>query len=104
MIPSWPLKLTILKLDGSFLEIEVPGNGMVAALKKAVEAAFSHLPCKVSWYVYKGLNKHCVSRSFTMNLIGYWHCVTSSIRDDCLSLLVKLLEFVKLRLNIANIN
>lgn len=34
------------------IEIEVPRNGKVAELKKAVEAAFSHLPCKVSWYVY----------------------------------------------------
>ncbi|XP_019173784.1 PREDICTED: uncharacterized protein LOC109169356 isoform X2 [Ipomoea nil] len=31
------------------LSIEVPRNGNLAELKKAVEAAFSHLPCKVSW-------------------------------------------------------
>nr|GMD40988.1 U11/U12 small nuclear ribonucleoprotein 25 kDa protein-like isoform X2 [Ipomoea batatas] len=45
-ISQRPLKLTVLKLDGSSFEIEVPRNGQVAELKKAVEAAFSHLPYK----------------------------------------------------------
>lgn len=48
-----PLRLTVLKLDGSSFVIEVSKMGTVAELKRAVEAAFSHLPKegpgRVSW-------------------------------------------------------
>ncbi|GFQ03484.1 U11/U12 small nuclear ribonucleoprotein 25 kDa protein [Phtheirospermum japonicum] len=48
-----PLRLAVLKLDGSSFEIEVPKSGTVGELKKAVESAFCHLPStgpgKVSW-------------------------------------------------------
>ncbi|GER51699.1 ubiquitin-like superfamily protein [Striga asiatica] len=48
-----PLRLGVLKLDGSSFEIEVAKSGTVEELKKAVEAAFRHLPKegpgKVSW-------------------------------------------------------
>ncbi|MCD7456334.1 hypothetical protein HAX54_031315 [Datura stramonium] len=46
-LPEEPLKLTILKLDGSSFDIEVPRNGSVEDLKRAVVEAFSH--CKISW-------------------------------------------------------
>ncbi|KAF3622039.1 hypothetical protein T459_17103 [Capsicum annuum] len=52
-LPEEPLKLAVLKLDGSSFDIEVARNGTVAELKQAVESAFSHLPKtgtgKVSW-------------------------------------------------------
>ncbi|XP_019227864.1 PREDICTED: U11/U12 small nuclear ribonucleoprotein 25 kDa protein-like isoform X2 [Nicotiana attenuata] len=52
-LPEEPLKLTVLKLDGSSFDIKVTRNATVADLKQAVEAAFSHLPKtgtgKVSW-------------------------------------------------------
>ncbi|KAM7490085.1 hypothetical protein LguiA_033006 [Lonicera macranthoides] len=44
-----PLKLTIVKLDASSFGIEVAKSAMVAELKEAVEAAFSHMPNKISW-------------------------------------------------------
>ncbi|KAI3729959.1 hypothetical protein L6452_18632 [Arctium lappa] len=52
-LPLEPIKLTVLKLDGSSFDITVAKNPTVAQLKQAVEAAFSHLPKhgigKVSW-------------------------------------------------------
>lgn len=52
-LPQEPLKLTILKLDGSSFKIDVVKTATVAELKNAVENAFSHLPKdgpgKVSW-------------------------------------------------------
>ncbi|CAN4097887.1 unnamed protein product [Withania somnifera] len=52
-LPEEPLKLTVIKLDGSSFDIKVARNGTVAELKQAVESAFSHLPKtgtgKVSW-------------------------------------------------------
>lgn len=48
-LPQEPLRLTVLKLDGSSFEIEVAKDGRVAELKEAVEASFKHLPKKVSW-------------------------------------------------------
>ncbi|KAJ8557868.1 hypothetical protein K7X08_004634 [Anisodus acutangulus] len=52
-LPEEPLKLTILKLDGSSFDIKVARNGTVAELKQAVESTFSHVPNtgqgKVSW-------------------------------------------------------
>ncbi|KAK6162071.1 hypothetical protein DH2020_001912 [Rehmannia glutinosa] len=48
-----PLRLAVLKLDGSSFEIEVAKSGTVGELKRAVESAFSHLPKtgpgRVSW-------------------------------------------------------
>ncbi|KAL6534102.1 hypothetical protein OROHE_013935 [Orobanche hederae] len=48
-----PLRLSVLKLDGTFFEIEVAKSGTIGELKKAVESAFRHLPKKgpgkVSW-------------------------------------------------------
>ncbi|PIN09860.1 hypothetical protein CDL12_17547 [Handroanthus impetiginosus] len=48
-----PLRLTVLKLDGTSFGIEVAKTGTVGELKRAVEAAFSHLPKKgpgrISW-------------------------------------------------------
>nr|XP_043607845.1 uncharacterized protein LOC122579688 [Erigeron canadensis] len=52
-LPLQPIKLTVLKLDGSSFDISVVKNPTVAQLKQAVEEAFSHLPKngigKVSW-------------------------------------------------------
>ncbi|KAK9079499.1 hypothetical protein SSX86_001171 [Deinandra increscens subsp. villosa] len=48
-----PIRLSILKLDGSTFDITVMKKATVAKLKQAVEAAFSHIPrqgdCKISW-------------------------------------------------------
>ncbi|KAF8110907.1 hypothetical protein N665_0078s0095 [Sinapis alba] len=52
-MPEEPIKLTVLKLDGSSFDIQVLKTATVGELKMAVEAAFSHLPVtgvgKVSW-------------------------------------------------------
>ncbi|KAK9279813.1 hypothetical protein L1049_013495 [Liquidambar formosana] len=52
-LPPHPLKLSVLKLDGSSFEIEVTKSATVAELKQAVEGVFSHLPKKgpgkISW-------------------------------------------------------
>ncbi|XP_022845189.1 uncharacterized protein LOC111368178 isoform X2 [Olea europaea var. sylvestris] len=52
-LPQEPLRLSVLKLDGSSFEIQVAKKGTVKELKLAVEAAFSHLPKtgpgRVSW-------------------------------------------------------
>ncbi|CAH9084145.1 unnamed protein product [Cuscuta epithymum] len=83
-IPPRPLKLTVLKLDGSSFEIEVPRNGTVADLKKAVEAAFSRLPCRVSWY---GLSRQhvwghfCLSHDYEKLLSDADHIGLHGIRD-----------------------
>ncbi|RAL52823.1 hypothetical protein DM860_007591 [Cuscuta australis] len=79
MIPPRPLKLTVLKLDGSSFEIEVPRNGTVADLKKAVEAAFSHLPCKVSWRHVWG--HFCLSHDYEKLLCDTDHIGLHGIRD-----------------------
>ncbi|KAF2584400.1 hypothetical protein F2Q70_00034105 [Brassica cretica] len=52
-MPEEPIKLAVLKLDGSSFGIQVSKTATVGELKMAVEAAFSHLPItgvgKVSW-------------------------------------------------------
>ncbi|CAH8377980.1 unnamed protein product [Eruca vesicaria subsp. sativa] len=52
-MPEEPIKLTVLKLDGSSFDIRVLKTATIGELKMAVEAAFSHLPTtgrgKVSW-------------------------------------------------------
>lgn len=52
-LPQQPIKLSVLKLDGSCFQIEVTKTSTVAELKQAVEDAFSHLPKKgpgkISW-------------------------------------------------------
>ncbi|CAH2077261.1 unnamed protein product [Thlaspi arvense] len=52
-MPEEPIKLTVLKLDGSSFGLEVLKTATVGELKMAVEAAFSHLtitgPGKISW-------------------------------------------------------
>ncbi|KVH88789.1 Ubiquitin [Cynara cardunculus var. scolymus] len=52
-LPLEPIKLTVLKLDGSSFDITVAKNPTVAQLKQAVEAAFSHLP-------KHGIGKFCL--------------------------------------------
>ncbi|CAB79945.1 hypothetical protein [Arabidopsis thaliana] len=53
-MPEEPIKLTVLKLDGSSFGIQVLKTATVGELKMAVEAAFSHLPIsgpgKISWF------------------------------------------------------
>ncbi|KAG6409482.1 hypothetical protein SASPL_127522 [Salvia splendens] len=48
-----PLRITVLKLDGSSFGVEVSKMGTVGGLKRAVESAFDHLPKegpdRVSW-------------------------------------------------------
>ncbi|ESW33197.1 hypothetical protein PHAVU_001G050800 [Phaseolus vulgaris] len=52
-LPSLPLRLSVLKLDGSSFHIQVSKTATVAQLKDAVEAVFSHAPLKgpaqISW-------------------------------------------------------
>ncbi|BAT82332.1 hypothetical protein VIGAN_03233300 [Vigna angularis var. angularis] len=52
-LPSQPLRLSVLKLDGSSFHIQVSKTATVAELKDAVEAVFSHAPlkgpAKISW-------------------------------------------------------
>ncbi|PON81411.1 Ubiquitin-related domain containing protein [Trema orientale] len=52
-LPEEPLKLSVLKLDGSSFDMQVAKTATVAELKKAVEGVFSHLPQKgpekISW-------------------------------------------------------
>ncbi|EXC33715.1 hypothetical protein L484_008959 [Morus notabilis] len=43
-LPQQLLKLSVLKLDGSFFEVQVRKTATVAELKKAVEDVFSQLP------------------------------------------------------------
>ncbi|XP_019098699.1 PREDICTED: uncharacterized protein LOC109131996, partial [Camelina sativa] len=43
-MPEEPIKLTVLKLDGSSFGIQVLKTATVGELKMAVEAAFAHLP------------------------------------------------------------
>ncbi|KAK7834580.1 u11/u12 small nuclear ribonucleoprotein 25 kda protein [Quercus suber] len=52
-LPSQPLNLSVLKLDGSSFNIEVTKTATIAELKEAVEAVFDHMPQKgpgkISW-------------------------------------------------------
>ncbi|KAJ4849993.1 hypothetical protein Tsubulata_016227 [Turnera subulata] len=50
-LPEQPLKLTVLKLDGSSFEIEVMKSATVAEVRQAVEEVFSHVPApgQISW-------------------------------------------------------
>lgn len=52
-LPSRPLKLSVLKLDGSCFDIVVAKTATIAELREAVEAVFSHMPKKgpgkISW-------------------------------------------------------
>ncbi|KAM0061484.1 putative U11/U12 small nuclear ribonucleoprotein 25kDa protein [Helianthus debilis subsp. tardiflorus] len=52
-LPLEPIRLTVLKLDGSSFDITVAKNPTVAQLKQGVEDAFNHFPKngigKVSW-------------------------------------------------------
>ncbi|XP_013595855.1 PREDICTED: uncharacterized protein LOC106304023 isoform X2 [Brassica oleracea var. oleracea] len=53
-LPEEPIKLTVLKLDGSSFGVEVLKKATVRDLKMAVEAVFSHLPItslgnNISW-------------------------------------------------------
>ncbi|WJX16278.1 hypothetical protein P8452_06329 [Trifolium repens] len=52
-LPSQPLRLSVLKLDGSSFDIQVSKTATIAELKDAVEAVFSYMPQhgpgKISW-------------------------------------------------------
>ncbi|KAF5748175.1 ATP synthase subunit b' isoform 2 [Tripterygium wilfordii] len=52
-LPEEPIKLSVLKLDGSSFDVEVMKTATVAELREAVEAVFSHMPKKgvgkISW-------------------------------------------------------
>ncbi|XP_057957167.1 uncharacterized protein LOC131150459 [Malania oleifera] len=52
-LPQQPLKLSVLKLDGSCFDVEVAKTATIAELKQAVESVFSHFPekglGKISW-------------------------------------------------------
>ncbi|OWM86725.1 hypothetical protein CDL15_Pgr015761 [Punica granatum] len=54
-LPPEPIKLSVLKLDGSSFDVRVMGTATVGELKEAVESAFSHMPKKgpgkISWYI-----------------------------------------------------
>ncbi|KAM1022788.1 hypothetical protein ACFX13_044423 [Malus domestica] len=52
-LPQEPLRLSVMKLDGSCFDIQVAMTATVLELKQAVEAVFSHMPQKgpgkISW-------------------------------------------------------
>ncbi|KAM0973955.1 hypothetical protein ACFX2I_017076 [Malus domestica] len=52
-LPQEPLRLSVLKLDGSCFDIQVSMTATILELKQAVEAVFSHMPQKgpgkISW-------------------------------------------------------
>jgi len=52
-LPQQPLRLSVLKLDGSFFEVVVARTATIAELKEAVEEVFSRFPMdrdiNISW-------------------------------------------------------
>ncbi|XP_021276258.1 uncharacterized protein LOC110410724 [Herrania umbratica] len=52
-LPEEPIKLSVLKLDGSSFDVEVIKSATIAELKLAVQDVFSHMPTKgpgkISW-------------------------------------------------------
>ncbi|KAK4798049.1 hypothetical protein SAY86_030375 [Trapa natans] len=52
-LPREPLRLSVLKMDGSSFDIHVMGTATVRELKEAIESAFCHVPDtgsgKISW-------------------------------------------------------
>ncbi|VVB14080.1 unnamed protein product [Arabis nemorensis] len=52
-LPSVPIRLSVLKLDGSTFDVYVLSSATVGDLKLAIETAFSHVPkkgpSKISW-------------------------------------------------------
>lgn len=52
-LPSEPLRLSVLKLDGTSFDVHVSKNATIAELKDAVEGVFSYMPqhgpAKISW-------------------------------------------------------
>ncbi|CAF2089030.1 hypothetical protein BRARA_F02733 [Brassica rapa] len=52
-LPTEPITLSVLKLDGSSFDVHVTSSASVKDLKNAIETAFSHVPkkgpSKISW-------------------------------------------------------
>ncbi|CAN7101501.1 unnamed protein product [Brassica rapa subsp. narinosa] len=52
-LPTEPITLSVLKLDGSSFDVHVTSSASVKDLKNAIETAFSHVPkkgpTKISW-------------------------------------------------------
>ncbi|CAN8265132.1 unnamed protein product [Cochlearia groenlandica] len=52
-LPTEPIRLSVLKLDGSSFDVFLMGSATVGDLKLAIETAFSHVPkkgpSKISW-------------------------------------------------------
>ncbi|CAH2044408.1 unnamed protein product [Thlaspi arvense] len=52
-LPTEPIRLSVLKLDGSSFDVYVMSSATVGDLKLAIETAFSHVPkkgpSKISW-------------------------------------------------------
>ncbi|KAI3823526.1 hypothetical protein L1987_04965 [Smallanthus sonchifolius] len=48
-LSSQPIKLSVLKLDGSSFDIFVKKKATVGKVKQAIEAAFRQGDCKISW-------------------------------------------------------
>ncbi|CAH8392359.1 unnamed protein product [Eruca vesicaria subsp. sativa] len=52
-LPPEPIRLSVLKLDGSSFDVNVTSSATVRDLKLAIETAFSHVPkkgpSKISW-------------------------------------------------------
>ncbi|CAH8353406.1 unnamed protein product [Eruca vesicaria subsp. sativa] len=52
-LPAEPIRLSVLKLDGSSFDVDVTCSATVKDLKHAIETAFSHVPkkgpSKISW-------------------------------------------------------
>ncbi|CAN6850291.1 unnamed protein product [Brassica oleracea] len=52
-LPTGPIRLSVLKLDGTSFDVNVTSSATVRDLKLAIETAFSHVPkkgpSKISW-------------------------------------------------------
>ncbi|XP_010520650.1 PREDICTED: U11/U12 small nuclear ribonucleoprotein 25 kDa protein [Tarenaya hassleriana] len=52
-LPTFPIRLSVLKLDGSSFDVQIKSTASIGDLKVAIEEAFDHVPKKgpaeISW-------------------------------------------------------
>ncbi|WZZ36945.1 hypothetical protein YC2023_020346 [Brassica napus] len=78
-LPTGPIRLSVLKLDGTSFDVNVTSSATVRDLKLAIETAFSHVPkkgpSKISWYFTCMFLSHYVLMEIS-NKCGYMVKVT----------------------------
>ncbi|KAF3447104.1 hypothetical protein FNV43_RR12284 [Rhamnella rubrinervis] len=78
-LPDEPINLSVVKLDGSFFDVQVTKTATVAQLKQAVEAVFSHMPQngpgKISWSCSLTARSPSISCEEEKNDKDYFHVV-----------------------------